>query len=420
MIAISLAVAFMVTVTKPKQSSPLARRTLAVCGGAHSLHDGFTDAIYVLLPIWSQALGLSLVQVGLLKSIASAALAGFQLPAGFLSERFGATVILALGTMVAGLGYILAGFAGGFVGLALALAVVGAGAAVQHPLSSALVANAYRDGGRRAALGIYNFTGDVGKMLLPTSVAVGIGFIGWRESSMAVGALGLVGGVLIWVLLHRLALSVAAAKTAAAKGATEPSKAEAPLRGWGIRDPLGFSLLSSIGLLDTATRYAFLPFLPFLLMEKGAAIESVGFAMTLVFAGGAVGKFACGLLAERLGIIRTVVLTEVLTAVGIIALLTASLTAALILLPLIGIALNGTSSVLYGTVSEFVDEDRQARAFSLFYTVGLASGAVSPVIFGAIGDAASVTVSLSLVAGMALLIIGICPFLAPKIVEKSA
>ena len=155
-------------------------------------------------------------------------------------------------------------------------------------------------------------------------------------------------------------------------------------------------------------------------MEKGAAIESVGFAMTLVFAGGAVGKFACGLLAERLGIIRTVVLTEVLTAVGIIALLTASLTAALILLPLIGIALNGTSSVLYGTVSEFVDENRQARAFSLFYTVGLASGAVSPVIFGAIGDAASVTVSLSLVAGMALLIIGICPFLAPKIVEKSA
>ncbi|MEL0110822.1 MAG: MFS transporter, partial [Rickettsiales bacterium] len=247
----------MVSVTKPKQSSPLARRTLAVCGGAHSLHDGFTDAIYVLLPIWSQALGLSLVQVGLLKSITSAALAGFQLPAGFLSERFGATVILALGTMVAGLGYILAGFAGGFVGLALALAVVGAGAAVQHPLSSALVADAYRDGGRRAALGIYNFTGDVGKMLLPTSVAVGIGFIGWQESSMAVGALGLVGGVLIWVLLHRLALSVAAAKTAAAKGATEPSKAEAPLRGWGIRDPLGFSLLSSIGLLDTATRYAF-------------------------------------------------------------------------------------------------------------------------------------------------------------------
>ena len=84
------------------------------------------------------------------------ALAGFQLPASFLAERFGAKGILAIGTIVAGIGYILAGFAGGFIGLALALVVVGAGCAVQHPLSSGLVADAYRNGPRRAALGIYN------------------------------------------------------------------------------------------------------------------------------------------------------------------------------------------------------------------------------------------------------------------------
>ena len=119
------------------------------------LHDGFTDVIYILLPIWSQALGLSLVQVGILKSIASAALAGFQLPAGFLSEKFNAGIVLALGTVLAGIGYVISGFAGGFDGLAIALAIVGMGAAVQHPLSSALVAGAYREGRRRAALGIY-------------------------------------------------------------------------------------------------------------------------------------------------------------------------------------------------------------------------------------------------------------------------
>ena len=395
--------------TASKSDARHARRTLGVCGGAHCLHDGFTDAIYVLLPIWHEALGLSLVQVGLLKSITSAALAGFQMPAGFLAERFGAKSILAVGTIVAGLGYILAGFAGGFIGLALALAVVGAGAAVQHPLSSALVADAYRGGGRRAALGIYNFTGDLGKMILPTSVALGIGFVGWRMSSIGVGALGIAGGFVIWTALRRIeAVSI------------EAGKASGPVKGWGIRDRLGFSLLSIVGLLDTATRYAFLPFLPFLLMEKGAEIESVGFAMTLVFAGGAVGKFACGLLAERFGIIRTVVLTEICTALGIIALIFAPLLVALLILPLIGVALNGTSSVLYGTVSEFVDENRQARAFSLFYTIGLGSGAIAPIVFGAIGDAVSVTFSLGLVAAMALLIIAICPFLAPKIVENAA
>ena len=28
------------------------RRTMAVSCGAHVLHDGFTDLIYVLLPLW--------------------------------------------------------------------------------------------------------------------------------------------------------------------------------------------------------------------------------------------------------------------------------------------------------------------------------------------------------------------------------
>jgi MFS family permease len=412
MIGNSLNIAIMRSEWASKSDARHARRTLGICGGAHCLHDGFTDAIYVLLPIWYEALGLSLVQVGLLKSITSAALAGLQMPAGFLAERFGAKSILTAGTIVAGLGYILAGFAGGFIGLALALAVVGSGAAVQHPLSSALVADAYHGGGRRAALGIYNFTGDLGKMILPTSVALGIGFVGWRMSSFVVGLLGVAGGLVIWMALRRMeAVAIEAGKAAGPSG---------PVKGWGIRDPLGFSYLSTVGLLDTATRYAFLSFLPFLLMEKGAEIESVGFAMTLVFAGGAVGKFACGLLAERFGIIRTVVLTEICTALGIVVLLFAPLLLSLLILPLIGVALNGTSSVLYGTVSEFVEENRQARAFSLFYTIGLGSGAVAPIIFGAIGDAVSVTFSLGLVAAMALLIIAICPILAPKITENAA
>ena len=85
-------------------------------------------------------------------------------------------IVLALGTVLAGIGYVISGFSGGFVGLAIALAIVGMGAAVQHPLSSALVAGAYREGRRRAALGIYNFSGDIGKIVFPTSVAFGVGF----------------------------------------------------------------------------------------------------------------------------------------------------------------------------------------------------------------------------------------------------
>ncbi len=46
-----------------------ARATLGTCGAAHFLHDGFSDVLYVLLPLWAQEFGLSLTQVGLLTSL---------------------------------------------------------------------------------------------------------------------------------------------------------------------------------------------------------------------------------------------------------------------------------------------------------------------------------------------------------------
>src|SRR5438270_6880889 len=85
------------------------RRALGVACGAHALHDGYTDLIYVMLPIWQNEFGLGFAALGLMKTVFSGTLAGFQIPAGFLAERFGATAVLALGTALAGLGYVLAG-----------------------------------------------------------------------------------------------------------------------------------------------------------------------------------------------------------------------------------------------------------------------------------------------------------------------
>ena len=51
-----------------------------------------------------------------------------------------------------------------------------------------------------------------------------------------------------------------------------------------------------------------------------------------------------------------------------------------ILLPFLGVMLNGTSSVLYGTVPELVTTRRIERAFALFYTGTLGSSALAPVL----------------------------------------
>ncbi len=86
------------TAPDPASAKAAERRALGVACGAHALHDGYTDLVYVMLPIWQGEFGLGFAALGLMRTVFSGTLAGFQIPAGFVAERFGATTVLALGT----------------------------------------------------------------------------------------------------------------------------------------------------------------------------------------------------------------------------------------------------------------------------------------------------------------------------------
>ena len=373
------------------------RTVLGTCSGAHFIHDGFSDVLYLLLPLWQSEFGLSLAQVGMVRSLYSGAMATTQLPIGFLSERWGEPRLLALGTAVTALGFIALGLAGGLVALIALLLLAGAGSGAQHPLCASLVSKAYDGGPQRTALGIYNFSGDVGKMVVPLVAALIIAELDWRASTVGYGTAGLLAALAILFVLSICDMG--------APSKTSDSKEPDIHTGWGIRNPRGFGVLALIGILDSASRTAFLTFLPFLLIAKGANVETVGLALALVFAGGAAGKFICGFLAERLGVVRTVILTELITCGGIVLLLPLPLGAALALLPLVGLGLNGTSSVLYGSIAEFFAPERRSRGFGLFYTLGIGAGAVSPFLFGFLGDRIGVEQVLAIIAGLVLIIV---------------
>ena len=79
--------------------------------------------------------------------------------------------------------------------------------------------------------------------------------------------------------------------------------------------------------------------------------------------------------------IRTVVLTEVATALRHPRRCwPLPLSLALAILPLLGVALNGTSSVLYGTVADLVSSERRSRGYGLYYTVTIGASALAPSI----------------------------------------
>ena len=392
------------TVPDPVSTKTTERRALGVACGAHALHDGYTDLVYIMLPIWQGEFGLGFAALGLMRTVFSGTLAGFQIPASFVAERFGAATVLALGTALAGLGYVLAGLGTGVAVLVAALFIGGLGASTQHPLASSLIAHAFAGARSLKALGTYNFAGDIGKMTLPAAAALLLMALPWRHALMILGALGVLAALAIFVALPRFSDGLASSR--------EPDHAR---RTVGAAKPFAFPLLLSVGVIDSATRMAFLTFLPFVLTAKGASVQVVGLALTLVFAGGAVGKLVCAFIGARIGAVATVWLTETVTAVGIVALLPLPLEAALISLPIVGVALNGTSSVLYGSVPDLVEPARRQRAFSIFYTGTIGAGAVSPAIYGLLGDAVGVPAALMVIAAVVLVTLPITLALRPAL-----
>jgi FSR family fosmidomycin resistance protein-like MFS transporter len=397
------------------EASAKERVALTTTSSAHFLHDGIADSLYVLLPIWSQAFGLNYTQVGSLKTAYSAAMAVFQMPAGVLAERWGERALLVGGTLLAGAAFAGMALAGGYVGLFLVILAIGLGSAVQHPLASSIISHAYPAERRRSALGIYNFAGDLGKMVVAFSVAAAAGAVGWHATVIGYGALVAAAGVLLGLVLLRYSLGN---PRRSGLGVTGHPALPAGLRGLRLTDARGFTLLSSIHAVDSASRTGVLTLLPFVLLQKGASASTIGLALALIFAGGAVGKLACGLLADRAGILRTVILTELATASIVLAVLLAPLATVLWLMPLLGIALNGTSSVLYGTVTDFVHADRQARAFGLFYTIGSAAGGSSPLLFGALSDWIGLTQAVVALAAVVLATLPLTLLLGPHLSSR--
>jgi len=372
-----------------------SRSLLAACL-AHALHDGYTDSIYAFLPVWQAQFGLSYAALAVVRTLYSGTMGCLQIPANQALRGLSPRAALILSTIVASAGLLIMALPFGFAGLCVGLVVAGIGSSIQHPRGSMLVSDSYGAAARRP-LGIYNFSGDIGKAALPALVALLLPVLAWQP---VLGLLA-VPGIALAVALVSLAPAASVAGTV--------TKGTVSGRGRG-----GFGILTTIGALDTATRMGYLLFLPFLIQERGGGLPTVGLALALLFIGGAFGKATCGWLGERLGVIGSVMATEAATAVLIAATLFTPLTPTLILLPLLGIVLNGTSSVLYGTVPELSNGDT-GRAFAVFYTCVIGAGGIAPILYGAIADHSTQTIGALTSAATAAVIVPLVLMLRPHL-----
>ena len=375
--------------------APPSRRTLIFGSTMHVWSDLFFALLVPLLPLIKEDMGLSFAQVGMLRSVFSGASAILQVPAGLVAESAGEFWLLIAGNVWVSVGLVAMALSPVFWALIAASGVGGLGGGTQHPLASSMVSRAYDNRGRATAVGTVNFAGDLGKMLAPLVAGLFAATLGWRGTLAAVGVAGLA-FMFASAFTRRVVDVIEPASTTADRSAK--SRTAAAQDGGGNARAGGFVTLSAVGALDAATRTSALVFLPFVMDANGMSAGQMSFMLVLLFGGGAAGKFVCGWLGDRMSAISLIWATKGLTALGlVVSIMLPAPAFALLIAPLailIGIGLNGTSSVLYATVANFVPPSRRARYYGFFYTTNEIGTVLAPLAYGLLADALSLNATM--------------------------
>lgn len=351
----------------------------------HIWSDLYFALMVPLLPFIQGDMGLSFTEVGLLRAVFSGASGVLQIPAGFMAEGMGEFWLLVWGNVWVSAGLIGMALSPVFIVLLAVSFLGGLGVGFQHPLASSMVSRAYDDRGRSTAVGTVNFAGDLGKMLAPPIVAGAIAIsLGWRDVLWVVAIASIV-FMAFSMLTHR---SVDIGRPA------RESSHNVSKDGDGTK-MRGFISLSGVGLLDSTARTAALTFLPFVLISKNITEAQAVSMLFFVFLGGAAGKFVVGWLGDRFSTISLIWGTKGLTAVLLVLAVFAPPVAMIPLMVVLGVGLNGTSSVLYATVADFVPARRRARFYGFYYTTNEIGTVIAPIAYGIIADFFSLGVTMT-------------------------
>ena len=126
-----------------------------------------------------------------------------QVPLSLVGERIGELVVIALGTFGLASGFLILSRVYTYPAILLSLIFAKGTAAGQHGLSSSLLSRVFEISGRRAAMGTYNFSGDLGKVCFPFLLTLMINWWGWRQAVFNLSIIGLVAGALLWGLARK-------------------------------------------------------------------------------------------------------------------------------------------------------------------------------------------------------------------------
>ncbi len=148
----------------------------------HCANDLAPIGMYILIPAFGTAMGLSPAQIGLLFMIHNLGASLAYFPAGLLADHVANRgIVLAATFFWVGFGYLAASFTDGFWAFAIVIAIAGMGDAAWHPIATGVLVQMHK--ARRAyALGMHAIGGHISEVIALPATGLLLTMWDWRTA----------------------------------------------------------------------------------------------------------------------------------------------------------------------------------------------------------------------------------------------
>jgi FSR family fosmidomycin resistance protein-like MFS transporter len=389
-------------VTDPPRA--LDRKAMTVLSGGHMATDFASGAVPALLPFVALEFGLGYAAAAMLLLASTASSSLVQPFFGLWSDRVGALWLLPGGVVLAGAGVGLAAVAPSYWLVLVLVFVGGIGIAAFHPEGAKFAA--YASGPRRASgMSYFNIGGNTGYALgaiVTTPLVVWLGLVGGLVAVVPVVAFGV---VMLRVLprLRRL----------------EPPRHDTTWAG-GVDHPWAMVVLGAVIVLRSVAWFALLAFVPLWVVSLGNTEGEGNRMLSLMLLAGAAGTLALGPVADRIGLRRTLLVTQLALPPLILVFVYVGGVAGVLALMLVGACIVGTFGVTM-VLSQLYLPRHMGVASGLAVGLAMGLGGVAAVVLGVVADAVDLETALTISAIVPLVGVGLCLLLpAPAVVFRAA
>lgn len=370
------------------------RRALAVMSVAHGIQHFYVGGLAVSYPFVVAQFHVSYAVLGVVLT-AAGLLGGFLQGSAGLLRRVSARAIITAQDAGIALASLLAAFAPGFGVFAAARVLGNAVSWPQHPVGSAYLSDRFPH--RRATvLSWHTAGGSIGTVIVPLFLSAVIAAAGWRAGLVVLGATLLVGAIIVAVALP--AERRADPSGDSSGGVSEPT---APLREVLLGRRVVALLIAStvaaggrgLGVLTT-----YIP--AYLRSGLHLPTLTVGALFTAVVAASVAGPVIGGVLADRFGRIRTLVITYIAGAAALLAFGYAGSNAGVlaVLGVCVGVLAYTESPLLQAVFSDLTRHGSARSAFGAFFAVSFGVGSLWTAAIGWIITAAGFPVAFAVMA----------------------